>query len=300
MQKTKKQHYVPQFLLKNFCCDNKQQLWVYDKKLNKHFSANILNIAQENGFYNLNTTKGEFRLEETYAKIEGNVAPLIAKMIETESITWLTDDNMWHLIEFIVAQFYRTPQYINRMKQELQTNPEPTIDYVDNETNTVVKSIKVTDIDIDDNFARVIAYNSLYEALHNDNLLSCFNDMDWMLFRVPEGETFITSDIGIAMTNYLFGYRQDVHGFELPYTKILLPISSKFMLALWNKENLDEQKKIITQLMMQDVPIAISPIFKASVTGEACVYPKRTVKECNDLFYRLAERFVFSSDCNQM
>ena len=109
MTQTKKQHYVPQFLLKNFCFDNKQHLFIYDKTQNKSFSSNTQNVAQENCFYNLDTANGKICLEETYAKLEANVAPLITKIIQTESISWLTNDDMWNILEFIIVQFYRTP-----------------------------------------------------------------------------------------------------------------------------------------------------------------------------------------------
>ncbi len=295
MTQTKKQHYVPQFLLKNFCFDNKQHLFVYDKTQNKSFSSNTQNVAQENCFYNLDTANGKICLEETYAKLEANVAPLITKIIQTESISWLTNDDMWNILEFIIVQFYRTPQYINLLKHEMQTNPEQRIEILDKDTNNILKIIKTMDLKVDANLAKIMAHNTLREVLNNNELIEHFNDMDWLLFRAPNDTPFVTSDAGIAMTNHIFFGRNDISGFELPYTKIFLPISSHLMLALWHKNNMEEHKKIITQLMMSGIPIEVSDGFKNSITGEATNYPAKNVKECNSLFYKTAERFIFSS-----
>ena len=44
-------HYVPQFLLKNFSVDpNKPQVWAYDKSTGRSFRTNVRNIAAEKGF----------------------------------------------------------------------------------------------------------------------------------------------------------------------------------------------------------------------------------------------------------
>lgn len=51
MPKVKKQHYVPQFYLRNFSNDNKQ-IFVFDKFDKKIFSANIKNVGCQRYFYN--------------------------------------------------------------------------------------------------------------------------------------------------------------------------------------------------------------------------------------------------------
>jgi len=52
------QHYVPQFILKNFCLNENNQIYVFDKKTEKVFTTNIENVAAENGFYNFK--RGDF------------------------------------------------------------------------------------------------------------------------------------------------------------------------------------------------------------------------------------------------
>jgi hypothetical protein len=45
------QHYVPQFLLRNFGNGKKDQVWVYDKIDGRSFPTNAKNVASESRFY---------------------------------------------------------------------------------------------------------------------------------------------------------------------------------------------------------------------------------------------------------
>ena len=50
MNKVKNQHYVPQFYLKQWA-NNKEQLFVYDKKQKKSFTSNVKNVVSSKFFY---------------------------------------------------------------------------------------------------------------------------------------------------------------------------------------------------------------------------------------------------------
>jgi hypothetical protein len=49
----KAQHYVPRFILNNFCIGDTSQVFVFDKRHESVFKTNIRNVAVEKGFYNL-------------------------------------------------------------------------------------------------------------------------------------------------------------------------------------------------------------------------------------------------------
>ena len=67
LNKTKKQHYVPRFYLKNFSNKNKDGYYIhcYDIDTNKTYPANIKNIAEEKYFYKI----GDENFEEFFQKI---------------------------------------------------------------------------------------------------------------------------------------------------------------------------------------------------------------------------------------
>ena len=56
-QKKKKQHYVPQCYLEAWAMPGTHQINVYDKELRKPRVSNILDVASENYFYDINFTK---------------------------------------------------------------------------------------------------------------------------------------------------------------------------------------------------------------------------------------------------
>ena len=56
----KNQHYVPQFILRNFTVGDGKQIHVFDKQDEKSFRTNIRNIAAETGFYNFDIKEYKF------------------------------------------------------------------------------------------------------------------------------------------------------------------------------------------------------------------------------------------------
>ena len=66
MSKAKKQHYVPQFLLKKFAFRKKPtaQVWVMDKLKEKCFLSSTKDIAHENRFYECQNGDGDTPLND--------------------------------------------------------------------------------------------------------------------------------------------------------------------------------------------------------------------------------------------
>lgn len=69
------QHYVPRFLLRNFCVGAKSQLWAYDKSTGKSFKTAVENVAGERDFYEL-TFGGSLSLEEGLSRLEAAASAL--------------------------------------------------------------------------------------------------------------------------------------------------------------------------------------------------------------------------------
>ena len=91
--KTKNQHYVPQFHLRQWSSDGKL-ISLYNK-YNKKFVDNkaaIKNMASRDYLYDKN---GE--LENLFCKIESKLSPLYQKIISNKSLSELTDFE-WELL----------------------------------------------------------------------------------------------------------------------------------------------------------------------------------------------------------
>ena len=109
----KNQHYVPQFLLKNFASREKKFIWTYDK--NENYSTHnqikeraIRGVASEDFFYDQlkNSKIGSY--EYILQQVEDAAAPIIAKLIDTKNITSLSEEERRMLSIFIIFQNLRT------------------------------------------------------------------------------------------------------------------------------------------------------------------------------------------------
>lgn len=70
MNKVRKQHYVPQFYLKQWCKEKSdKQLYAYDKERKKSFSSNIEDIASSNYFYDLDNINEQY-VKKFFSEIE--------------------------------------------------------------------------------------------------------------------------------------------------------------------------------------------------------------------------------------
>ena len=182
MADTKRQHYVPRFLLKHFCVDGRT-INVTDLIEKRTYQANIMKVAQEKYFYELDTNKGKVSLEKQFAELEDKAAPIIDKIVETESIAWLVDQDKRIIEDFVLCQFYRTRQYVNRVKKFLQTNDIHLFDIVGPD-GKVKKELFCKDIDIDDNVAKIISHNFLSDIEHSNIVRDAIASMEWLLVKV--------------------------------------------------------------------------------------------------------------------
>ena len=180
------------------------------------------------------------------------------------------------------------------MKSFLQSNNIPLLDLVDQEGN-IKKTLNCEDIGIDDNVARVISYNFLYDVEHNGDVRDAIASMEWLLLKATGKEKFITSDNPTVLNNHL-AFMEDngkTSGFELPHSQIFLPISSKLMLTLTAGPMAEESRTRLLKVMMKGIPVVISDAFRCSITGEAARCPDVLVKLFNETQKRNAERFIF-------
>jgi hypothetical protein len=97
-------HYVPQFLLKNFSVDqNKPQVWAYDKSTGRSFRTNVRNIAAEKGFYRLEVGGRALSLEDGLSTLEDKTAAIIQRIIGARSIGGLSVDDRIVIAVFVAV-----------------------------------------------------------------------------------------------------------------------------------------------------------------------------------------------------
>ncbi len=108
MNHPKNQHYVPQFLLRNFAGMEGNIIWCYDKMYHKIEPRSISRVASSRHFYDLVPGKANYSLEQPLSEVETWAAPIISRLIEHREIQTLTQEEKYKLALFIAIQDQRT------------------------------------------------------------------------------------------------------------------------------------------------------------------------------------------------
>ena len=240
----KKQHYVPQFLLKNFSIGKKEHIHIFDIKARKSFTANVKNTGHENNFYN-HPREGN-QMEFELCKLDSEVAPIINEIIEKGSIQHLTDYENELIGLFTVLQMMR----VNSLRETL-------MDF----TEIISNKLK----------GEVIAPGSPAEALFESlsvqdtkeqsidmlkqmplDLLPYLLDKHLSLVKAPKGESFYLSDNPIVKYNNLprTEHRGNL-GLTVKGIEVHFPISPKYCISYVCSELVSEMRKAAKQLQFE-------------------------------------------------
>jgi Protein of unknown function (DUF4238) len=114
-----RQHYVPQFLLRNFAAGTKKkkraQVHVFDKHSGTRSLERIKEVAAQPGFYDLpapSSGSGDPALTD----LENRVAPVLAGIVNANSLGHLTTDNQVLIAAFCAAQMVRVPMWREQLR----------------------------------------------------------------------------------------------------------------------------------------------------------------------------------------
>ena len=112
-----KEHYVPQFYLKNFG----DQIYLYDKQTRKVSQSTPRDVAFQRGFYVDSGNDAASKLEGAMSQFEGSASMVISNIIRTESVAGLSDTDRATLCDFVAFQFARTPEFRDRRREMVQS-----------------------------------------------------------------------------------------------------------------------------------------------------------------------------------
>jgi hypothetical protein len=109
----KNQHYVPQFLLRNFSSNSGTHIWAFDanalaKKWKAIKNRSIQSVASDEYFYDKEIDHVHDSFEYQLGQIENSVAPVIARLIRLRDLSRLSGAERRLLSLFIALQMLRT------------------------------------------------------------------------------------------------------------------------------------------------------------------------------------------------
>jgi len=196
MTAPKKQHYVPQFLLKNFSAGKKgkEQVWVLDKLTEKIYRTSITNAGHENYFYEYHGDDGDIELEDLMQKMDSIGAEIIQSSIEKAQFPSDPKDRVW-LAYFVALQMLRTP--VTRKEMENFRNllihkwgADIRVDSADKRTVGEYGGE-------DDKFSSLTVIDGVPE------FAKLLQEKVWVLTQAPEGMPYIISDNPVSRHNMI-------------------------------------------------------------------------------------------------
>tara|TARA_R110002110_G_scaffold199752_6_gene410534 strand:- start:845 stop:1696 length:852 start_codon:yes stop_codon:yes gene_type:complete len=258
----KNQHYVPQFLLKNFSSRGNKFIWAYDKNekysvLNQIKERPIKKVASEEYFYdqfkNNKISSYEYALQEA----EDATAPIIQKIIETKNIKDLSEVERRTIAFFITLQNLRTKGELLQTETLMKTLSEQLKDKA---------NIEVPNID-----SKEIWFSMLEQSKKFAQILM---NKVWMLSE--SNNSFYISDNPVTLQNTTdMSEIRGTLGLDSFGIEIYLPISPSLTLCLFCEkffQNSGYHKNYVPNLICEP----------------------ENIENINSLQIAYSERFIFS------
>ncbi len=239
--KSENQHYVPQFLLRNFSIPQKSnQIYVFDKHIDRAFSTNIKNIASERDFYNFNAGEESISLEGNLSSLEAEAQKGINNIIENESLKVLSyGDKSWIAL-FVAVQFLRVKKQ-REVLNELTGGLAEHIRKMDSDSKKIEMATALSEEDIKMMSLECFVKNAPV-------FLELLSNKIWLLYKYPEANPLYISDNPVVMHNDEdFGPYGNI-GFAVPKIQIYLPICSYLALGFWCPSMEDKFRENVAEI----------------------------------------------------
>lgn len=234
----KRQHYVPQCLLRRFAIPNtsgEPRIYFYDKILDRVGASSIHDTASKNGFYNFKEKGETFTLEIGLEKIERRADMIIESIVRARSVGHLTTQNRVNLADYMIKQLVRTPKaraetkaMFEALGKALEGRGVPLRDiFPDYEPLT-------------DKHINLLAIDQLRDGGLSPKMLL---DKAWMLLETTASAPFLTSDHPVVRMNCRAireNWPRGSRGLRSPYVEISFPLSPTLCLSLVSKEHVAE------------------------------------------------------------
>lgn len=224
MSDPKKHHWIPQFLLERFTTGKKRQMFVLDKHTDRSWRASIRDIASENGFYTFDFQAAPMTFEPSLAELEGKVAPIIARLLEQESLRAPDDGERALLAFFIMVQMVRTPDFEAQL-DDLGEILAASLDEFGGSIPGLEAFKSRTKAD------RKLAHAGLLATLPQD-LTPHLMAKSWCLLRTSVRHPFLIGDAPVTMQNLRDHGPRGKLGLRREGIEVYFPLSKTMTLAM--------------------------------------------------------------------
>ena len=256
-KKTKHQHYVSRFYLRNFSHKNVEKrdetdlIYRLDVGLKNILELSIVDAAVEKNLYTDMELSDPYQWENQFASKELQMSRSIQSIIDKSRLVFtktgdviLSEENRLILVDGIVMQLLRTPKALNKMQQlsdeqipyvltYLKTMIAPYLPDAQKQyalnykvSNSVLKSVKL---------------QVMWDAIEKSEIKKVLLEKTWTLYRLINPSTefnFITSDHPVVVSD-VCGNNYNMFESPLisPFTMISYPLAPDILISIYGKNN---------------------------------------------------------------
>jgi hypothetical protein len=225
-KRKKRQHYVPQYLLRQFASGSHKnpKIWVLDKSTKQVRLASVRDVAHENAFYEYHDSQGaDIELEDLMEKIDGIGARIIREIVGSGRLLLSDKDRVW--LSYVVAcQMSRTPMIrkdMDNIRQMIIGKWGPDI-WVEGDSRTI------GEYGLDD-----FRFNSLqYIKKEVPGLAKILQQKAWFLAEAPPDHPFLISDNPVTKHNRVKRRGRGNLGINNKGIEVYLPLSRRYSLHI--------------------------------------------------------------------
>lgn len=225
MNKIKIQHYVPRFYLSNFSMINGKNYLIncFSKSLPKKMIVNIRNICGEKYFYDISKDTNQL-IEKRLGNFESKFNLVYNKVINIETLEYLTEDERITFAFFIATQWIRTKEQRETIKDMIkQLTKRLSREKLSEELEKQLKRANTEE------YSKEL-HLSLLEDL--PEYVRIILSMKWILFKNKTSIPYWTSDHPINLYNPIDLWPYGNIGLSCKGIQIFFPLNSNISICL--------------------------------------------------------------------
>lgn len=286
----RKQHYVPQFLLKNFSYGKKHKIFAFDKARAVGFGTSVKDSASENGFYNLNLDGEAHTLEHKLSKLESICSSVVKKICKEEALKGLTQDDHLVLCVFVANLFLRVKKR-RVFFDQLNTGMTEWFRNMGLDPNDV-QNFEILGKDEIDKQHIEFTHERLFE------FSKFFQEKPMALLKAPNGSNLIIGDNPVAMYNHWPQELRGDKGILVPGVEIQIPLSKKLCLSFICTSlfsDLERKVAFLSKRRVDNIDTSYAELLVSSVReGKAVELSSENVRFSNSLQIADSLNYIYS------
>lgn len=281
---SKKHHFVPRSLLRNFCSKD-GKLFVFDKAKKKSFPSTVENAGHENHFNSIDLNGTKLNFEKLFDEIDSDQAILIRKLIAFENQWELTETEKWKLAYFTLVQSYRTK--LNRTSiVELSTDIQDWMNDL-NKNGT----FETVNIEVDMEQSKVISISQMEDIPKNVHHLT---ERKISIIRAPEGHGFYCSDNPVVLYNPFPYLRVGLEGVG---TEVCFPIAKDLLICFTCATTATKIHHTYHKYKSNgiEIPEEIEQLYRGLYLQQIVMMDSESIDFFNHLQVRSSSRFLYAA-----